>query len=369
VAALVSTLLAAGTVLADFVRPDADHLAGGAQGTYDFGSVAPGATLTTTVSFELVCSGLRHADFGQTVLVDQSGSTVPGAGGSITGTGTTIGPIPATWASDTAGAAACPAPMQLAANGDSTVTIVAPSVVGDDYDFTIMYAPSFDRPGVNDPSSVVPFIMVTFRMDVVDAPPADTTPPVLHDVPAGLDLVTSEAAGAVLDYVPPTATDDTDPAPIVACDPPPGDLAPLGPSEVTCTATDASGNTANASFPIVVHLVTVSWEEPVGEGGLLVVRGQRNVPVKLQAWLDGVPVTTGSPHLEVRPCGSSDVERTADLAYQPDTARWMGHLSTAGLTFGCHMAEVVEDGVSYGGFTLDLQAGIAPARTRGPNPR
>lgn len=80
----------------------------------------------------------------------------------------------------------------------------------------------------------------------------DTVPPVL----ASHDDVTAEATsaqGAVVSYTPPTATDDVDPHPTVACTPAAGSQFPLGDTTVTCTATDASHNSASETF--VVHVV------------------------------------------------------------------------------------------------------------------
>jgi len=49
-----------------------------------------------------------------------------------------------------------------------------------------------------------------------------------------------------------TATDELDPAPIVVCIPPSGSTFPPGLTIVQCKATDASGNSAECSFPVVV---------------------------------------------------------------------------------------------------------------------
>ena len=84
----------------------------------------------------------------------------------------------------------------------------------------------------------------------------DTTAPSLSGVPAGLDLKTTNSAGAALSYSAPTATDVVDASPTVTCSPASGALAPIGPSTVTCTATDASNNSSSASFPVNVTLLT-----------------------------------------------------------------------------------------------------------------
>ena len=80
--------------------------------------------------------------------------------------------------------------------------------------------------------------------------PADTTPPV-PTVPAGVAADATSPAGAVVTYAV-SAHDDVDPSPVVTCAPAPGGTFAIGNTTVTCTATDASGNAATASF--VVHV-------------------------------------------------------------------------------------------------------------------
>lgn len=80
---------------------------------------------------------------------------------------------------------------------------------------------------------------------------SDTTPPTLS-VPSGVTVDATSPAGAVVTYGA-TAKDDTDPNPSVSCAPPSGSTFAIGTTTVTCTARDASGNAASASFPVVVR--------------------------------------------------------------------------------------------------------------------
>ena len=89
----------------------------------------------------------------------------------------------------------------------------------------------------------------TFRINVVD-----TTRPSLTGMPANQSVNTSNPAGAALAYSLPTSSDIVDAHPAVSCAPAPGTLAPVGATTVTCTATDASGNSRSASFT-----VNVAW--------------------------------------------------------------------------------------------------------------
>src|SRR5215211_6186099 len=93
--ALIMAMLFNSLALADQITPDADVLLANNQATRNLGTVAPGAVVTAPVSFLLECNGQKHVDNGQTVSLafDLLGSTVP-AGGSLTATAATIGPIP-----------------------------------------------------------------------------------------------------------------------------------------------------------------------------------------------------------------------------------------------------------------------------------
>ena len=48
------------------------------------------------------------------------------------------------------------------------------------------------------------------------------------------------------------ATDNADPNPQVTCAPASGSTFPIGETAVTCTATDSNGNTASATFKVIV---------------------------------------------------------------------------------------------------------------------
>jgi probable HAF family extracellular repeat protein len=81
--------------------------------------------------------------------------------------------------------------------------------------------------------------------------PHDLTAPVLH-LPSAVTAEATSPAGATVSYDA-SATDNVDPTPVVVCNPASGAVLPVGNTTVACTATDASGNHASASF--VVHVV------------------------------------------------------------------------------------------------------------------
>lgn len=363
-----------GTAFADTVAADGDLVTPGPPGTVNLGTVAPGATITRDVAFQLVCGGLRHADPGQTVTVELASTTTPAEGGSVTATNANIGPVPADWTNDTAGIAGCPSAVVLDGTTPSLVTITAPTVPGLGYAFTLVYGKSLAPAGVADATSVNGFTAVTFTLDVAEvvADP-DTTPPTLIGMPANLDLVTADPSGIAAAYTPPTATDDRDPQPAVSCDPAPGSMFPVGTTDVTCTATDASGNAATGEFSVTVHLATVAWDHPVrgadagadADADVAATRG-RSLPVKVRAWLDGVAVD-GNASLLVSSWAALAADTTMSVVatWQADAGRWMAMLDTSALAVGCYRVELIANGRALGSFGLDVVAPPKPTTALG----
>jgi M6 family metalloprotease-like protein len=84
---------------------------------------------------------------------------------------------------------------------------------------------------------------------------ADITPPVVT-VPANMTVEATGPGGRVVSFTA-TATDAVAPPnPVVTCALPSGSTFPLGLNTVTCSATDAAGNTGTNSFTINVHDTT-----------------------------------------------------------------------------------------------------------------
>ncbi len=100
----------------------------------------------------------------------------------------------------------------------------------------------------------------------------DTTAPVLSACPA--DITKNADAGgctAVVTWTDPTAMDNCDPAPTVVCVPPSGSIFSGGTTTVTCTATDACGNSSQCSFDVTVSgsnemVVSIDLQAAVAAG-------------------------------------------------------------------------------------------------------
>jgi large repetitive protein len=82
----------------------------------------------------------------------------------------------------------------------------------------------------------------------------DTTPPSIS-CPGDQTVGCSAAGGAVVTFGA-TASDSVDPAPTIGCTPASGSTFPSGTTSVTCTATDASGNSRSCLFHVTVQDTT-----------------------------------------------------------------------------------------------------------------
>jgi len=83
--------------------------------------------------------------------------------------------------------------------------------------------------------------------------PIDITPPLIGPI-LHPTIFATDPEGEIVDYPLPTVFDDIDPNPTISCDPEPGSLFPIGITDVTCTAEDASGNISTITFPVTVQL-------------------------------------------------------------------------------------------------------------------
>lgn len=90
----------------------------------------------------------------------------------------------------------------------------------------------------------------------------DRTPPVLT-VPDSVTVDASSPAGAGVTYAT-TATDTLSGPSPVGCNPPSGTTFSIGTTTVTCTVSDAAGNTATRSFPVKVNSAAEQLTNLVG---------------------------------------------------------------------------------------------------------
>lgn len=341
------SLLASSLVFADTVGADADTVTPVNDTSKDLGQVAPGAEVSFDLDFRLTCKNGSHPDRGTSFDVTLDSSTLPD-GGAAVADGGTVGPIPDDWPLD---GEFCFGSPTLLSSTPAHVTLTAPTAIGDDYQYVLLFAKSSG-------DGLTGLTSLTATLDVVaDSPPVDTTDPVLSGVP-GDRTVTTAGTSAVVTWTLPTATDDVDPAPSVTCNPASGTAFALGTTTVTCTATDASGNDASASFQVTVVRASATFEQPVGNSGTVSVSSSRTLPIKAQLLRAGTEVVSGEAWVWLGRCGG-EAARVDQM--QRNGGRWMGHLDTSSLAPGCYEVTVRAGGATYGGFELRVAGSASTA--------
>ena len=129
----------------------------------------------------------------------------------------------------------------------------------------------------------------------------DTTPPMFTSSCPGAINMAAQATcpftnNAGVNYTTPTATDNC-PGVTVACVPPSGSMFPTGTTSVTCTAMDASGNTATCTFPVTVFNLCV--QDNTNPGSVVLVNTSTGA---YRFCCNGVLVASGTGTPNVRGC-------------------------------------------------------------------
>ncbi len=339
---LTLALAVSGMALADTVAADGDAVTTGAQTSVDLGTVPPGAIVPVDVAFVLTCKGISHVSAGSAISIAASSWTWP-EDGSATATSGSI-TVPAGWP---AAGADCPASGLVTTGATPAhLSLTAPTVVGTGYEFSFLFS-------ATPPDGVTNLIGFSARMDVGQPAPSDTTPPVLVGLPVDMTAFTP-GTSAVVSYATPTATDDTDPDPQVACAPASGSTFALGDTTVTCTATDAAGNTSQGTFVVTVRQLAGTWGRPLSDGEVPALVGQpgRTIPVKLDLVSGGAaqgPGQVDAPALaldRLTACaaGAASVETRPAGAFAWTDGTWQLDLKTAGMLAGCWRLTATVDG-------------------------
>jgi hypothetical protein len=438
----------AGAASADSARADGDVTTPAVETVANLLPFAPGEERAVDIGIVLTCAGTTHVDPGQTVTAAIDSWIAPLDGAIVSVTDGTVGPAPADWTPD---GVSCPLPARMFYTGTpSVVTVRAPTTPGTGYLYSLMYHRSIEPFGANDAGAVRQLTAIDIKLDVV-VPPTNTPPTLTLPTLAGAGTVEGNRIGGWWGpWLGLGATDlEDDPDPTATCNPAPGDVLPLGPTAVTCsatdsgglsttesfnltvvdttaptfvglsgdqtvptadptgttlvystpgavdivdshltvgclpasgtpiglgtttvscTATDDSGNTAHGSFAYTVvfvppHTASATWGEPVaGNGTTLVANRGRNIPIKVELFLDGASLTGGAPELAVSPCATGSGVR---IALVRGNGRWNAALDTSVLDGSCYTVTATIDGFAAGSFRLDLR-GAEPVKNSKP---
>ena len=121
----------------------------------------------------------------------------------------------------------------------------------------------------------------SFAVNVVD-----TTAPAVS-VPANITAFATSAAGAAVTFAAPTASDAVGGSSLAVCTPPSGSLFKPGDTVVSCTATDAGGNSASRSFKVTVRFDWTGFFAPVDNAILNGMKAGSTAPIKWQISNEG----------------------------------------------------------------------------------
>ena len=126
-------------------------------------------------------------------------------------------------------------------------------------------------------------------------------------------------SGAVVTYSGQSATDLVDGSVPVTCSPASGSTFAIGTTTVTCSATDAHGNTGTKSFHVTVTSFFSGFYQPVDMGNVVnTVKGGSTVPLKFEVF--GATGEIKTVNVVVTPlkaakvsCANGSVEDTIEL--------------------------------------------------------
>jgi len=200
--------------------------------------------------------------------------------------------------------------------------------------------------------------------DTVTVVVRDTTPPALTLARTSMTVVlpTATATGATASLSGIASATDACCATVTITNNAPA-LFPMGLTQVTFTATDASGNYSHRQMTVQVVYKFIGFLPPVPSDGSGVFNAGRTIPLKFQlAAADGSLVTTATATLQVfkatgqaippEPSGGSN---TGNLfRFDPASSQYIYNLSTAGYAAGTYLLRVTLNDQS----THDVQVSL-----------
>jgi len=133
----------------------------------------------------------------------------------------------------------------------------------------------------------------TFKVTV-----RDTTAPVIASH-ADVNATATSANGAVVTYTSPSTTDAVDGNGTATCTPTSGSQFALGSTTVSCSATDAHGNTGTSNFKVYVTASASDFLQPINADDSSIFKQGSTVPVKFQLTGDSAGITNLVANLRI----------------------------------------------------------------------
>ncbi|MFY9555523.1 MAG: HYR domain-containing protein, partial [Blastocatellia bacterium] len=148
----------------------------------------------------------------------------------------------------------------------------------------------------------------TFTVTVNDAQPPSITCPA--NIATAAAVSCPIATSQIVTFPPPTASDNC-PGVVTVCNPPSGSTFPVGTTTVTCTATDASGNTATCSF--TVSAFSLCLQDETNPGNVVLFNTTTG---EFRFCCNGVVIATGIGVLNIKGCQGTINDQKGDRRVQ-----------------------------------------------------
>jgi hypothetical protein len=187
----------------------------------------------------------------------------------------------------------------------------------------------------------------------------DTTAPGIT-VPANITAEATSVAGAAVTFTA-SASDLVDGAVAVTYSPAPGSVFPLGTTTVTCTATDAHGNRATATFTVCVTCSCSGLLPPINPNGSSIFKLGRTVPVKFRLTGASAGISNLVAHLSVTTL--SDGLAGNDVDTDPDYVPDGGNTFRYDASGGQYIFNLSTKSLSQGTWVLQIDLGDGVKRT------
>lgn len=247
VTAMAVLLGLAAAANADDLQADGDLLIAGIQNSANLGNVCAGASVSQNVTLTLL---RLNGPQNQTNQVFENGTNV-----TISATVNANAPLAAAFGDQLIATPPTWSTTQLGSTytGDTAVaTITRTNAATGNFSNSVTFSATGRRLGGNANQTVTRTTTFTVTGTVVNC---DTTPPVLS-LPGTTTVEATGPTGAVVNYTV-SATDGAPANPTVTCAPASGSTFAIGTTPVSCSSTDAAGNTATGSFNVVVQDTTI----------------------------------------------------------------------------------------------------------------
>jgi alpha-tubulin suppressor-like RCC1 family protein len=182
----------------------------------------------------------------------------------------------------------------------------------------------------------------------------DTNAPLIADH-AYITAEAISASGAAVSYTSPATSDAVDGPGTSTCSPVSGSTFVLGETTVTCSATDAHGNSASTTFKITVQYTFSGLLQPIDPDGKSLFKLGSTIPVKFQLTYAGGSVTNAIASIHVAQISNNLVG--SDIEAISTAAATTGNLFRYDSTSNLYIFNLATKSLSKGTYKISIDLG------------